>query len=203
MSGLVHNFAARKQKRDAMLEQSADVVPEGARGSIQPCPDRGSEVKAIVISSSPEMSVDVQPAMGNFTLEESREGSLVPAALQVVHPPEQATGQVDRAKYTWASRRKPLLPDRMLVNSYLPLRGPTPPMEEVTVPRSEGAQEIVYRWRSFNRGKSSADHLHDLYLTMLQMLVTVRAEGQGKEYNIPVPYSTSKEDLHQMIEDEM
>ena len=32
MSGLVHNFYARKWKRDVMLEQSADVVPEGARG---------------------------------------------------------------------------------------------------------------------------------------------------------------------------
>ena len=39
MSGLVHNFAARKRKRDVMLEQSADAVPEGARGSSQPCPD--------------------------------------------------------------------------------------------------------------------------------------------------------------------
>ena len=44
MSGLVHNFAARKQKRDAMLEQSANVVPEWARGSSQPCPDGDSEL---------------------------------------------------------------------------------------------------------------------------------------------------------------
>ena len=121
----------------------------------------------IVISGSPEMSVDDQPAMENVTLEESREGSPVPTALQVVHPPEQATGQVDGAMYTQVGRRKPLLPDRMLVNSYLPPRSSAPPMEEVTVPRSEGAQEIVDRWRPFNRGKSSADHLHDLYPTML------------------------------------
>ena len=33
MSGLVHNFAARKWKRDAMLEQSANVVPKAAKGS--------------------------------------------------------------------------------------------------------------------------------------------------------------------------
>ena len=38
-------------------------------------------MQAIVISGSPEMSVDGQPAMGNVTLEESREASLVPAAL--------------------------------------------------------------------------------------------------------------------------
>ena len=53
MSGLVHNFAARKRKRDAILEQAANAVLEGARGSSQPCPDGGSEVQAIVISSSP------------------------------------------------------------------------------------------------------------------------------------------------------
>ena len=58
MSSLVHNFAARKHKRDAMLEQVANAVPEGARGSSQPCPDGGSKVQAIVISNSPEMNAD-------------------------------------------------------------------------------------------------------------------------------------------------
>ena len=44
MSGFVHNFAARKWKRDAILEQEADVVPVVARGSSQPGSDGGSEV---------------------------------------------------------------------------------------------------------------------------------------------------------------
>ena len=35
MPGLVHNFATRKRKRDATLEQSANTVPEGVRGSSQ------------------------------------------------------------------------------------------------------------------------------------------------------------------------
>ena len=83
--------------------------------------------------------------MGNVTLEKSKEVSSVPTALQVVHPLEQATSQLDRAKYTRTGHRKPLLLDRMLVNSHLPSRGPAPPMEEVTVPGSEGAQEIVDR----------------------------------------------------------
>ena len=46
---------------------------------------------SIVISGSPEMSMDDQTAMGNVTLEEFREGSPIHAVLQVVHPPEQAT----------------------------------------------------------------------------------------------------------------
>ena len=98
----------------------------------------------------------------------------------MVHPPEQATGQLDRAQYTETSRRKPLLSDRMLVNSYLPPHSPAPPMEEVTVPGPEGAQEIIDRWRPFNRGESSADHLHDLYPIMLRIPVTVRAGGKAK-----------------------
>ena len=54
-------------------------------------------------------------------------------------------------------------------------------MEEVTVPRSYGAQKIVDQWRPFSWGESLADHLHDLYPTMLRMSVTVRAGGQGEE----------------------
>ena len=65
----------------------------------------------------------------------------------------------------------------MLVNSYLPPRDPAPPIEEVTIPRPEGTQEIVDRWGPFNLGEVSADHLHDLYPTMLYMLVTIRAGG--------------------------
>ena len=44
MSSLVHNFVARKRKRDAVLEQVVDVVPKVARGLNQPCPNEGSEV---------------------------------------------------------------------------------------------------------------------------------------------------------------
>ena len=88
MSSLVHNFSARKRKRDAILKQAADAIPEVAGGSNQPCPNGGSEVRAIIISGSLETSLNDQPAMGNVTLEESKEVSPVSAALQVIHPPE-------------------------------------------------------------------------------------------------------------------
>ena len=45
-------------------------------------------MQAIVISSSLEMGLNDQPALGNITLAESREPSPVPAAIQVVNPPE-------------------------------------------------------------------------------------------------------------------
>ena len=92
MFGLDHNFAAQKQKRDASLKQAADAAPKVVEGSGQPCPDGGLEAQAIVISDSPEMGLNDQSGMGNVTLVESREVSPIPTALQVVHPPEQATG---------------------------------------------------------------------------------------------------------------
>ena len=110
MSGLVHNFTARKRKRDAILEQATNAAPEVARGSSQPGPDGGSEVQVIVISGSPDISLDDQPVT---SLKKSR----------------------------------------------------------------EGAQEIVDRWGPFNRGESLADHLQDLYPTMLRMPVIVRVGG--------------------------
>ena len=98
MFGLVHNFAARKWKRDASLEQVADAILEVAGGLGQCCPDGGFEVQAIAILGSPETGLSDQPALGNVTLTESRKASPIPIAIQVVHPPEQATGQLDRAK---------------------------------------------------------------------------------------------------------
>ena len=50
-------------------------------------------------------------------------------------------------------------------------------MEEVSVPRSEGAQKIIDRWRPFNRGESPTAHMHQLYPALLWMHVAVRARG--------------------------
>ena len=47
-------------------------------------------MQAIVISSSPEMGLNDQLALENVALTESREAFLAPAAIQVVHPLEQA-----------------------------------------------------------------------------------------------------------------
>ena len=62
-------------------------------GSGQPRSDEGSMVQAIVISSSPEMGLNDQPTPENVVLADSKEASSAPAAIQVVHPPEQAIGQ--------------------------------------------------------------------------------------------------------------
>ena len=68
-------------------------------------------------------------------------------------------------------------------------------MEEVSVPRPEGAQEIIDRWRPFNRDESSAAHMHQLYPTLLRMPVVVLAEGRGEKYAVSVPAYTCKDEL--------
>ena len=196
MFDLVHNFATRKRKRDVSFKRVVDVVPEVAGG-------KGPDVQVIVISGSPEMGSNDQSDLENATLVESREASLTPTVIQVIHPPEQAPSRPERPLYTRAERSRPWLPDRLLLNSYHPPRGLAPPMKEVLAPGPEGAQEIIDRWRPFNRGKSSADRLHDLYPGLLRIPVTVLAEGKGEEYAISTPSSTSKEDLLQMVEDGM
>ena len=81
MSDLIHNFVARKRKRDASLEQAVNAIHKVAGGSSQPHSDENSEVQAIVISGSPEMGLTDQPALENVTLAESREVSSAPIAI--------------------------------------------------------------------------------------------------------------------------
>ena len=68
-------------------------------------------------------------------------------------------------------------------------------MEEVTIPGHEDIKHILHRWKPFNRGKSTADRLDDLYPKMLRMPVIARAGGLGEKYSIVVPIGTGKEDL--------
>ena len=80
-----------------------------------------------------------------------------------------------------------LLPDRLLLNSYIALQGLAPLMEEVLAPGPEGAQEIINRWKPFNGGESSTTHLEQLYQALLRMLVDLRAKGKGEKYAISIP----------------
>ena len=76
-------------------------------------------------------------------------------------------------------------------------------MEEVSVPRPEGAQEIINRWRSFNQGESPASHMQQLYPALLRMPVDVRAKGRGEVYVVSVPAYACKDELKQVVEDGM
>ena len=135
---------------------------------------------------------------------ESREASpTLSTAIQVIHPPEQAPGQPERPLHTQTERSKPRLSNQLLLNSYHPPKGLAPPMEEVLASGIEGTQEIIDLWRPFNRGKSLTDHLHNLYLALIRMPVTVRVKGRSEDYALSAPVSIGKEDLLHMVEDGM
>ena len=55
----------------------------------------------------------------------------------------------------------------------------------------------------FNQGESAADRLNSLYPVMLRMPVAARANGVGEDYSVTIPAGTNKEDLKQIIEDEI
>ena len=121
----------------------------------------------------------------------------------MIHPPDYAECQQDIPKLAQTERKRLLPLDRILLNSYLPPRGSAPPMEEVAVPGLEGVKHIIHSWKPFNRVKSPADCLNDLYPRMLGMSVAARVSGLGKEYSVVVPVGIIKEDLQQIIEDDM
>ena len=113
----------------------------------------------------------------------------------MIHPPDRVKSHLDTAKLERTGRKKPLPPDRILLNSYLPPRGPASVMKEVTVPGPEDIKHIIHHWKHFNRGESAANRLDDLYPRTLRMPVTARVGGLGEEYSVAIPAGTGKEDL--------
>ena len=110
--------------------------------------DRGSEIQKIMIPASPEMGSNDQPGSEDIALEEPREEAPIPPEW-----PESCSGA---AKLTLIGRKKPLPTDRILLNSYLPPRGPAPVMEIVVVPGPDDIKSILHHWKPFNRGESVA-----------------------------------------------
>ena len=76
-------------------------------------------------------------------------------------------------------------------------------MEEVSALGPESAQDIINRYKPFNRGKSLAAHMEQLYPALLRMPVAVQAEGKGEEYVVSVPAYACREDLKQVVKDDM
>ena len=141
--------------------------------------------------------------MEDIACEEPREEAPIPPALQVVHPSELPESRPGAARLTLTGHKRPLPPDRILLNSYLPPRSPALVMEEVAVPGPDDIKSILYRWKPFNRGESAADRLDDLYPRTLRLPVRALEAGQGEEYLVAIPVDTAKEDIYQIVEDGM
>ena len=165
--------------------------------------DGGSEVHAIVIPASPETGSNDQLGQEHTTHGEPWESAPIPPALQVVLPFGQSESCLGGAKLELLGRKRPLQPDRMLLNSYLPHRSPTLTMEEVTAPGPDDIKRILHRWRPFNQSESAADCLDDLYPGTLRMPVTIWEARLGEEYSMDIPVGTIKEDIQQIVQDRM
>ena len=169
MVDLIHNFGVQKRKWGASFKWTTDVTPEVMGEADQHSTGGGSEEQAIVVMDSLEIGFHDQSAVETahvvdleevpLTHEEARGG--VPSE-QIGSPPAKAM-----SSQAWCSRL--LLPNRLLLYSYIPPQGQAPLMVEVSAPALEGAQEIVKRWASFNRGESPTTHLERLYPAMLRM----------------------------------
>ena len=75
----------------------------------------------------------------------------------MILPPTQVRSQPGRSEFIRTGLKRPKLPNRIIMNSYLLARGPTPPKEEISAPGLEDVKHIVRRWMPFNRGESATD----------------------------------------------
>ena len=117
MTRLLDHYTAKKRKRQEDAEREA----VRAEGSDQLPTDGGSEMQTIMILGSP---ANDQPGSEDITRGEPRESTSIPLTLQVVHPPDQLESRLGNAKLALPKRKRPLPPDQILLNSYLPPRSP-------------------------------------------------------------------------------
>ena len=104
----------------------------------------GSDVQVIVVSDSLEIGFHGQSTSEAALSADLGEVSLTHAEIQEDIPLEHIASRPDKATSTRAGRSRSLLPDRLLLNSYIPPQDQAPPpMEEVSAPGPEGAQEII------------------------------------------------------------
>ena len=113
----------------------------------------------IVLLDSFEMDFHGQPA--------SEAAPSTGLGGQEDNPPEPVVSRPHKVVSTRSWHSRSLLPDQLLLNSYIPPHGQTLPVEEVSAPGPEGAQDIIERWKPFNHRESPATHLEELYPEML------------------------------------
>ena len=79
-----------------------------------------SDVQVIVVLDLPEMGFHVQSTSETALLVDLGEVASIHAEVQENIPPKPIDGWSDKAKSTWAGQSRPLLPNRLLLNFYIP-----------------------------------------------------------------------------------
>ena len=156
MADLVHNFDAQKRKQGASFKRVTDATLEGVGEANQHPTGEGSDRKAIVIMDSPQMGFYGQSASKTMLSANLGEVSLTHAEVRESISLEEIASRPNKATSSRPGLSKPMLPDRLLLNSYIPPQRQAPPMEEVFALGPEDAKEIINLWKPFTRGDSPA-----------------------------------------------
>ena len=141
MTGLLDRYVARKRKRQVSSNSESD--PTQAVGSSQLAVEGGSEMEAIVIPGSLESGATDQTEPMGVARTKSKEVDPVPSALQVIHPSDE--GRPGRSKFMQSGLPRPPLTERIITNSYAPLRGSEPSRVEVSTPGADKVKLIMRR----------------------------------------------------------
>ena len=120
MADLVHNFGAWKRKRGATFKQATDATPE-VIGEVDQHPiGEGSDGQTIIVVDSPEMGFHGQSTFEAAPLADLGEFPRTHGEVREGIPLEHITSRPDETTSFRSGRSRLLLPDRLLLYSYLP-----------------------------------------------------------------------------------
>ena len=120
MVDLVHNFGARKRKQGSSFKRATEVTPEVVGEVDQHPTGEGSDGQAIVVVDSPMMGFHGQSASEVAPLADLGEVPRTHEEVMEGIPLEHITSRPDVATSSRSGRNRPLLPNRMLLYSYIP-----------------------------------------------------------------------------------
>ena len=120
MADLIHNFGTQKCKQGASFKRVTDATPEVVGEASQQPIGEGSYVHAIVMSDSPEKGFHSQPASETTLSMDLGEVSLTHLEVYEDITSKHIASWPDKATSTQAGCSRSLLPDRLLLNSYIP-----------------------------------------------------------------------------------
>ena len=132
MAYLVHNFGTRKCKQGVSFKRAIDAIPEVVGEADQHPTGGGSKEQAIFVMDSPKMGFHGQLDFETLPTTDSREVPQTHEEVQENIPSGLITSWPDKATSSRTGSSRSLLPDWLLLYSYIPPQGPTPPMEEVS-----------------------------------------------------------------------
>ena len=214
MSSLAVEFVARMRKRAASAhgETTLGFEVSGGKRPKRSSPDEEAQTSLVIISvDSPEQAFDALSALEGASQDASREACALledgvptrgpPNADGVVGeaPSKIVVGPSFSARLSNVSPRRPRMPNRLMLSSYILPYEWDRPLADMVAPRPKAARKIMDHWSPFNKRESSVTCMRDLYPTLLRLPVVARA----KEYYVPFPSYLDRKSFQRVVEDGM